>query len=1092
MSRRHMHLSSGSWLRSRGRDSRHLDALGTANYEGSGLVQLHPEEAAASAEADIVLVAGLGGHHSRTWEGADLTLWPRDLLPPKISKRIRIRSFRYNTTLQGTVSEAGIGDHAKELLDELSSDREDDEAAALRPLIFVGHSLGGMIIKKALFLAHKKTQTRFRPLWDASRGIMFFSTPHLGLDPALWRKFVKHVLPFDAPVTGALPSYGMLREIENDGDVLYRITEDFKPQHPELSFVTFIEETPMKGMERVLVDKVYGLMHAHTEYHSTLSGDHLSICQFAKSQEGAFKPVASQMEFLLGRKPKVLDRAGYEAKRALYSLCPNAFHCYFLDRQPTKGTCGWIAERQEFQGWLANKPGSERLWISGQPGCGKSFLAKHIITELIPSPYQEDVIHCFLSDTLPSRGNIQALLRATLHQALRLEPELVVDFLMPTFSEAQRRDVGDQDIWTRDVLVLLWAGAMAQIAKRRALIMVIDGIDEIGPECRETFFSCLEELGAKMQDPSRTRVLLISRNEGQIKEHLDKQGFKTYLMKPEDTEMDMLSTVNDGLGYLWNHTRYNIEDLEGSRDGQDDIGSIIAHRSGGVYLWIILVPEILRRDGKMDESRMAEKVRGFPQSIEGLYGHTLGGMHDRRRDTAAFIRQALTWAVFQQRGLKVAELNTALALAKASLVSPGQTVTPQGLASFLDDNIKAKLNFYCGQLVKFHDGRLTLVHRSLKTYLTTATATSELGVEFFLDQQSSHAVLASVCVMYLTMAYFCDSCHHLEATEPSYWETKVRKRIREHGFVRYAALYWFKHVAAAGPKWPGIGGKDSLDRKMLLEDDSTEYAKCWTEVWWFLTRGATQQPYPHGVLARSIVAQRLAPAVSAKAAGGLAPPPPSAVASSAGLVPATLVPLAEIVPLSSKQHLASTPSAAEPKTTDTHPPTLVTKQRQVTRMPTNPLGTAGATLSKTPETTKKGPRPATGTMSLAADDGVKPQPPPPPSQQQHARRENYRRAEQVVEKPAVPETVVVEKIVEKTVFVEKPAITETLVVEKTVETTVVIDRPAVRETVFIEKLVEVEKPVAPAPPPPPAPRGKWLRRIKNAGKALVKELAHPT
>ncbi|KAK3365364.1 hypothetical protein B0T24DRAFT_724217 [Lasiosphaeria ovina] len=1020
MSRRHMHPSSASWLRSRGRDSRHLDALGTANYEGSGLVQLHPEEAAASAEADIVVVPGLGGHHSRTWEGADLTLWPRDLLPPKISKRIRIRSFRYNTTLQGTVSEAGISDHAKELLDELSNDREDDEAAALRPLIFVGHSLGGMIIKKALFLAHKKTQTRFRPLWDASRGIMFFSTPHLGLDPGLWKKFVKHVLPFDAPVTGALPSLGMLREIENDGDVLYRITEDFKPQHPELSFVTFIEETPMKGMERVLVDKVYGLMHAHTEYHSTLSGDHLSVCQFAKSQEGAFKPVASQMEFLLGRKPKVLDGAGYEAKRALYSLCPNAFHCYFLDRQPTKGTCGWIAERQEFQDWLANKPGSERLWISGQPGCGKSFLAKHIITELIPSPYQEDVIHCFLSDTLPSRGNIQALLRATLHQALRLEPELVVDFLMPTFSEAQQRDDGDQDIWTRDVLVLLWADAMAQITKRRALIMVIDGIDEIGPECQETFFSCLEELGGKMQDPSRVRLLLISRNEEQIKDHLDKQGFKTYLMKPEDTGMDMISTVNDGLGHLWNHTRYNSEDLEGSRDGgalHDNIASIIAQRSGGVYLWVILVLEILRRDDSTEK--------------------------------------ALTWAVFQQEGLKVTEFNIALALAKASVVSPGRTVSPQGLAGFLDDNIKAKLNFYCGQLVKFHDGRLTLVHRSLKTYLTTATATSEFSTEFFLDQQSSHAALASVCVMYLTMAYFRDSGQAVEATEPGCWETKVRKRIREHGFVRYAALYWYKHVAAAGPKWPGIGGKDSLDRKRLLEDDSTEYAKCWTEVWWFLTRGPTQ-PYPHGVLARSIVAQRPTVAQAKAAEAELAPPPLSVTVSPAGLGPATSVPPAEIIPPSSEQHIAGTSSAAEPKKADKMPPpTLAPTQRQATRVPTTPLGTAGATLSKsTPETTKKGTTPTIDTMPPPADDGVKP-PPPLSPQQQYAAREN----------PPQAEKVVVERIV-----------------ERVVNNTVIEYQD---KTKFVERLrhVVVVQEVAPAPQSP-APREKWFRRVKNAGKAL--------
>lgn len=98
-------------------------------------------------------MAGLGGHFRKTWQAEDGTVWPRDLLSKSFEKngvkhKLRIRSFDYTMTLRGTTSKVGLREHAKDLIDRLSNEREDDRAAAERPLVFVGHSLGGMIIKQ--------------------------------------------------------------------------------------------------------------------------------------------------------------------------------------------------------------------------------------------------------------------------------------------------------------------------------------------------------------------------------------------------------------------------------------------------------------------------------------------------------------------------------------------------------------------------------------------------------------------------------------------------------------------------------------------------------------------------------------------------------------------------------------------------------------------------------------------------------------------------------------------------------------------------------------------------------------------------------
>lgn len=97
----------------------------------------------------IILVPGLGGHFEETWQADDKTIWPRDMLPREKYgiPDIRVLSFQYNTSLEGSTSQGGIRDHAQDLVIWLRDNREDDEAASLRPLVFIGHSLGGIVIK---------------------------------------------------------------------------------------------------------------------------------------------------------------------------------------------------------------------------------------------------------------------------------------------------------------------------------------------------------------------------------------------------------------------------------------------------------------------------------------------------------------------------------------------------------------------------------------------------------------------------------------------------------------------------------------------------------------------------------------------------------------------------------------------------------------------------------------------------------------------------------------------------------------------------------------------------------------------------------
>jgi hypothetical protein len=50
----------------------------------------------------------------------------------------------------------------------------------LRPLIFVAHSLGGLVVEQALLLSRGSSQQHVKQLVESTIAIAFMGTPHLG------------------------------------------------------------------------------------------------------------------------------------------------------------------------------------------------------------------------------------------------------------------------------------------------------------------------------------------------------------------------------------------------------------------------------------------------------------------------------------------------------------------------------------------------------------------------------------------------------------------------------------------------------------------------------------------------------------------------------------------------------------------------------------------------------------------------------------------------------------------------------------------------------------------------------------------------
>ncbi|KAG8361811.1 hypothetical protein FVEN_g134 [Fusarium venenatum] len=126
--------------------------------------------------ADIIAVTGLAGHAIGSWMNARGESFLLDYLPADLDGRARILTYGYESKLQGSRNISSLLDYSGTFMRRLMNLRK-QQRLENRQIIFIGHSLGGLIIKQALSDSGPDVVRRL-----SVRAIIFFGTPHLGLN----------------------------------------------------------------------------------------------------------------------------------------------------------------------------------------------------------------------------------------------------------------------------------------------------------------------------------------------------------------------------------------------------------------------------------------------------------------------------------------------------------------------------------------------------------------------------------------------------------------------------------------------------------------------------------------------------------------------------------------------------------------------------------------------------------------------------------------------------------------------------------------------------------------------------------------------
>ena len=117
--------------------------------ESDRLFEIYAPADGRRIDIDIVAVHGLMGHPYTTWtRGKDPNgkAWISDFLPSQLP-HARVFSYGYDSNFVHSSSIARIPEFAMNLLAWLKL-RRSTESERQRPLLFICHSLGGIIVKK--------------------------------------------------------------------------------------------------------------------------------------------------------------------------------------------------------------------------------------------------------------------------------------------------------------------------------------------------------------------------------------------------------------------------------------------------------------------------------------------------------------------------------------------------------------------------------------------------------------------------------------------------------------------------------------------------------------------------------------------------------------------------------------------------------------------------------------------------------------------------------------------------------------------------------------------------------------------------------
>lgn len=675
--------------------------------------------------------------------------WPEVWLPtePDICTA-RILSFGYNAYFasQGPNSIAGITDFAKQLLFDMKFGKDGlggDLDVGHRPIIFVVHSMGGLVFKKAVMQGHNDDE--FKGPISQVKAVLFLATPHQGTNLAETLNRILSVSIFNHT-----PKQ-YISELKQNSPSIEDINEEFRKHAPRLQIFSFYEtlETAI-GPKRVMVlqraSSTLGYPHEVTE---PLNADHHHVCKFPNREDLSYRSIKGVIKSLVSsyREAKAsLQQAQSTAENekliSLLGTFSNPKDDYTsLLQLWRRGTCQDALAYQEIQDWRDDPFGSKILWIYGQPGSGKSVTTAVYIQDMkqrgLPCAYY------FFRYGDSRKRSPGSLLQSLIYQIAQDLPTFRQSLVTMKDYGVAIEKMSPQMIWDR-----IFSGVLFKIEASNPIYVIIDALDESDSiNTIVGFFQSIE----MSQIP--IRLLVTSRKIPDITTAFDRIAPASLLTR--------LSS-SDNLDDIRLYAESEMEYMHGDLKFRQEVLDAIISRAEGNFLWVNLaIKEILQCHSPEDISQVLEEMPSGMESVYKRMEATIGRL--TRPSDLVIAKSILSWAAYCQRPLTVYDILQAL---------------PHNLPVIID--LRHTIAQLCGHFaVVDSNDYIILVHKTAREYLLKS---AKLPFEF--NSQHIHENLFQQSI-----AIFLE--------QKSRQKLSQKERLSQEDappFAIYAATSWAYHL----------------------------------------------------------------------------------------------------------------------------------------------------------------------------------------------------------------------------------------------------------------------------------------------------------
>lgn len=355
----------------------------------------------------------------------------------------------------------------------------------------------------------------------------------------------------------------------------------------------------------------------------------------------------------------------------------------------------WILENAEFKQWR-DDPGSQLLWIKGDPGKGKTMLLCGIIDELRKSIGDVANLSFFFCQATDSRlNNATAVLRGLIYSIVSNQPSLI-SHVRERYDSAGKALFEDMNAWFALSEIFT---AILQDSDLKPIYLILDALDE----CVNEQELLLQFIAKKSSLSTRVKWLTSSRNWLHIEESLGIAAQKTKL----SLELNAESVAKAVEAYICHRILYLKKLKLYSHSIEVAVHDYLSAHANGTFLWVALVCKALA-DPKVRKHDVLTKLRSFPPELDSLYTRMLVDI-DFSGDTG-LCKRILAVSMIVRRPLNLHELICLIEV-------------PPGISN--DFEVLRELVAQCGSFLTIREDFIYFVHQSAKDFLLLHASISE-------------------------------------------------------------------------------------------------------------------------------------------------------------------------------------------------------------------------------------------------------------------------------------------------------------------------------------------------------------------------------